>query len=153
MNSRILIPMMLVVISLQSGYSQVAATDILKLNWLEGNWIRTNNKPGRSGSEQWTRKSDQEWAGLGVNLRGADTAFVEKLRLVVKDGTIFYVADVPENKSLVYFRFTEISNDHFVCENPDHDFPKKIMYRREGKVLKATVSGDGKTIDYLFERK
>jgi hypothetical protein len=85
-------------------------------------------------------------------MNGNDTAFVEKLKLVIKDDNIYYVADIVENKQPVYFRFTSLTNDGFVCENPQHDFPKKISYRKDGEKIMATISGDGKSIDYLFER-
>jgi hypothetical protein len=132
--------------------AQISEKDFLKLTWLEGTWKRTNAKPGRSGSEMWKKLSDKEWRGKGVNLRGTDTVFIEKIKLVSKDGSIFYVADVPENKAEVYFKLTELSDTHFVCENPQHDFPKKIAYIRQGNTLKASISGDGKSMEYLFEK-
>jgi len=46
-----------------------------------------------------------------------------------------------------------ITDNSFVCENPQHDFPKKISYLKEGNKIKATISGDGKSFDYLFEKK
>jgi hypothetical protein len=49
------------------------------------------------------------------------------------------VSDVPEDKQPVYFAITEITETGFTCENPQHDFPKKIMYRKEGNQLKANV--------------
>jgi hypothetical protein len=133
--------------------SKNAETDFEKLSWLEGTWTRTNAKPGRSGVEEWKRVGDNELVGLGIALKGHDTTFVEKIRLVIKDNQIFYAADVPENKSVVYFKITELTANSFVCENPDHDFPKKIAYTREGKKLTAIISGDGKSIPYTFERK
>ena len=137
------------------GQSVVApkSTEFKKLQWLEGTWARTNAKPGRSGYERWVKTSDTEWRGWGVSMSGKDTAFVEKLKLVIRDNTINYVADVPENKEPVYFKFTELTDDHFTCENPGHDFPKKITYERTGDKLKAVISGDGKSIEYWFEKK
>ncbi len=124
-----------------------------KLSWLSGTWNRTNVKPGQSGLEKWEQTSVFELRGLGISLQGQDTTFVEKLRIVTKDNTIVYVADVPENQKPVYFKLIHITDTSFVCENPDHDFPKKITYQLDGKILKAQVSGDGKAIDFLFERK
>ena len=86
-------------------------------------------------------------------MRGSDTLFVEKLRILIRENNVYYVADVPENQKLVYFKLTEISDKGFVCENPDHDFPKKVTYQLEGNQLKATISGDGKSVDYVFEKK
>ncbi len=141
---------------LQTGWAQtnvVTAADFHKLKWLEGAWNRTNLKPGSSAHESWTRISDKELKGQGVTLKGKDTAFVEKISIIVKDNALYYVADVPHNKQPVYFKFTAITADGFVCENPEHDFPKKIEYRQEGSILKATISGNGKAIPFVFERK
>jgi len=136
------------------GYSAIAQSvtenDFSKLLWLEGQWKRTNAKPGRTATESWKKAGTNELVGIGISLKGRDTVFAEKLKILVKDNSIYYVADVTENKAPVYFKFTELTNDGFVCENPDHDFPKKISYKREGKTVKATTSGDGKSIDFLF---
>jgi hypothetical protein len=130
-----------------------ASDNFNKLSWLTGTWNRTNTKPGRSAHEKWERSGTTALIGWGVNLKGQDTVFVEKLKIVVKDNAIYYVADVPENKQPVYFKITAVSSEGFTCENPMHDFPKKIEYKLEGQHLKATISGNGKAIDYLFERK
>lgn len=130
-----------------------AQNDVDSLDWLVGTWTRTNAKPGRAGAEMWSKKSADEFVGRGVSLKGSDTTFVEKIRIVSKEGKLFYVADVPENKKEVWFEFTSQTQRGFVCENPKHDFPKKIVYDFDGTTLKATISGDGKAIDYLFVRK
>ena len=130
-----------------------ATENFKKLNWLVGTWSRTNAKPGRSAHERWEQNSTNELLGFGINLQGKDTTFIEKLRIIIKDNSVVYVADVPENQKLVYFKLIEISESGFICENPDHDFPKKISYQLEGKKLKAQISGDGKVIDYFFEKK
>ena len=130
-----------------------SVADLKKLNWLEGTWSRTNSKPGRSTVETWKKLSDREWQGSGVNMKGADTTLVEKMKVVIQDDKIYYVADVPENKGSVYFEFTELADNHFACENLKHDFPKKLDYTFDGKTLKAVISGGGKSIEYLFEKK
>ncbi len=137
-------------------YSVVVDAQILEtpnLEALAGTWHRTNSKPGNSGIEVWTKVSDVLWHGIGTTLRGTDTVFVEKLKIVVNSEGIFYVADVPENKLEVYFAFTKLTENEFVCENPSHDFPKKITYQFTGNTLRAEVSGNGKVISYLFERQ
>lgn len=126
--------------------------NLKKLDWLTGTWKRLDMKAGRSGSERWAKVSPTEWQGWGVSMRGTDTAFVEKLRIIAKDNLIFYVADIKENKDIVYFQFVSLDDDHFVCENPSHDFPKRIEYHFKNNQLQAAVSGNGKTLPYLFER-
>jgi Domain of unknown function (DUF6265) len=131
----------------------VSSSEFSKLSWLAGNWTLINPKSGRSGTERWTKVSGSEWRGFGVSMRGNDTLFVENLKIVQKDSGIYYVADVPENKALVYFKFSRISDSSFECENPVHDFPKKITYSQEGHILRATISGNGKSVEYLFRKK
>ncbi len=109
-------------------------------------------KPGRNSNERWIRISGTEWQGFGLSMKGQDTAVLEKLKLIIKDDSIYYVADVPENNQPVYFKLTEISENAYTCENVEHDFPKKIIYQRDGKKLKATISGNGTSIDYWFEK-
>ena len=92
-------------------------------------------------------------AGRGINLKGIDTTFVEKLKIILKDNAIYYVADVPQNKEPVLFKLTTQSETKLVFENPQHDFPKVITYEVLDKKLKAVISGDGKAIEYWFERK
>ncbi|MBL7874358.1 MAG: hypothetical protein JNL53_01765 [Cyclobacteriaceae bacterium] len=133
----------------QSGSS----ADISQLSWLEGTWNRTNVKPGRTVHERWIKTASGDWQGWGVSMRGADTTFVEKLKILSKENSLYYVADVPGNPELTYFKFTELTTTGFVCEDPTHDFPKKISYQINGNILKAVVSGNGKSIEYLFERK
>ncbi len=136
--------------------AQVAASakeSLHTMEWLLGTWTRTNVKPGRTAWEQWSKKNESEWTGLGVSMKGADTSFVEVLKIIIEKEKLFYVADVPENKSLVYFEISSVAKDGFVCENPTHDFPKKLVYQLNGSKLRAQISGDGKVIDYLFERK
>ena len=127
-----------------------AKQEFKKLEWLIGNWNRTDVKQGKIATESWVKVAAYEFKGTGVVVKGKDTVFVEKLKLIVKDNDIFYVADVKENRGLVYFKLTAINSSGFICENAEHDFPKRISYQLSGKSLKATISGNGKSIDYSF---
>lgn len=143
----------LVVLVAMFSIQASAQSSLSDLTWLLGSWNRTNAKQGRSGLELWTKISDKEFTGKGINLKGTDTTFIEKLKLISRDNKIYYVADVPENKEPVLFEMTAQSGTHVAFENPKHDFPKKITYDLDGNKLKATISGNGKSIDYWFERK
>jgi Domain of unknown function (DUF6265) len=130
------------------AFSQPALQSVF---WLNGEWKRTNASPGRSAYETWTTVGD-EMIGRGVTLRGNDTVFVEKIKIISKSDGLYYAADVPENNGVVLFKFIRLNATGFICENQTHDFPKQIEYRLEGEKLKATISGNGKTIDYWFTR-
>ncbi|MDZ4716314.1 MAG: DUF6265 family protein [Cytophagales bacterium] len=132
---------------------ETAQENFSKMKWLIGTWSRTNPKPGTTGLEHWTIRTDREWSGIGVNLKGQDTTFVEKLRIVIENDRLFYVADIAENSKAIYFEITAVTNHSFTCENPSHDFPQKIEYRWNEDVLHARISAGDKAVDFFFERK
>jgi hypothetical protein len=127
-------------VNAQSSKEAIARFE--KIQWIIGQWSLTNAKIGNSGIEQWEKISPSVLQGKGINLKGKDTAFIERLRIVVKDDELFYVADVDENKAPVYFRILKLTDVEFICENQAHDFPKMIAYKNEGKKLTATISGN-----------
>ncbi len=86
-------------------------------------------------------------------MKGPDTTFVEVLKIVIERGVLHYVADVPGNNKPVYFQITSVGEGTFVCENPKHDFPKRIEYRFDGTQIHARVSAGSQGIDYVFERR
>lgn len=125
-----------------------------KLYWLPGEWHQTNiAKPGKALVEQWTKSGDFEMKGQATTTQNGDTVYIERITMLIKDNSIYYVADVPQNKHPVYFKLTSITAQGFVCENPEHDFPKRITYELSGNQLKATISGNGKSFDYLYLKK
>ena len=119
--------------------------------WLEGTWKRKNLKQGSTAYESWVVSSNS-MIGLGVRLKEADTVFVEKLRIIETENGVSYVAEVDHNASPVHFRITDFTQDSFVSENPDHDFPKKIVYKLIDKELIVTISGDGNSIPFVFQK-
>lgn len=94
-----------------------------------------------------------ELTGLGVTLRNRDTVFIEKMRIIERENNLYYVADVKENPEPVHFRFIKITETGFTCENPEHDFPKKIEYRLDGLKLAVTISDNKKSQQFFFVRK
>ena len=126
--------------------------DLSKLRWLAGTWQSTDNKPGETDTETWQILSANAMTGTGITLKGKDTVFVEHLQLVVNGNNIYYMARVGKSTKAVPFKLTQLTASSFVCENPEHDFPKKISYQLVGDHIKASISGDGKTISYEFVR-
>jgi hypothetical protein len=127
-----------------------ASSQFKKLHWLAGRWESTDNKPGQTGSETWSAVSAGKMSGFAVTLKGKDTVFVEHSTLEIKGSDIFYNAQVTGSAKPVPFKLTSVTDDSFVCENPQHDFPKKIAYKLTGNRIYATISGNGKTIPYNF---
>jgi len=123
-----------------------------RLDWILGKWKRLNERPDRTSFESWEVDSPGKFAGTGVTLQGKDTVFGEGLSLLIKNGRLYYVADVSHNSEPTYFEVTKITDGGFVCENPQHDFPKKIEYDLEGDRLAVVISGDGRSVPFRFQK-
>ncbi len=125
---------------------------LAQVEWLAGKWERLNTRPGRTAFEVWEKK-DWGYTGMGYTLQGIDTVFVERLSIRSRDGELWYVADVSQNVEPTWFKFTETSESGFVCENPDHDFPKRIEYiMGDGDNMQAIISGDGQSVTFSFRK-
>ena len=132
--------------------AQEKSGSIEDLEWILGTWERQNAKPGTTHIEKWWKASDHYFKGYGLSKAGSDTIFLEKLGIIAEEGSIYYVADVPENPEPVKFKFTRQGKHSFTSENPQHDAPKKIEYVLEDEVLTAKVSWDQGGFDIIFKK-
>src|SRR5260221_8026027 len=78
----------------------------------------------------------------GRTLAHGKTVFFEFLRIEERPDGVFYVAQ-PRGKPPTDFRLVRFEKGTAVFENPEHDFPKRIIYTRTGEdTLLASVEGD-----------
>jgi len=152
-KTKLLLTLVILLIAINSNAQETIKQKFKKLEWLIGTWDRTNAGAGKSGYETWSKVSDVKLIGKGVSLEGKKIVFVENLAFIAVGADLFYTVVVTGEKKPVYFKLTALSDDGFTCENPKHDFPKKITYRRSGNTVKAVISGNGQSIDYIFVRK
>ena|SRR5688572_5131841 len=115
-------------------------SQINQLHWLAGDW----QSGGRVQSEEhWTAPAGGTMIGMARTLAGDKTVFFEFLRIETRADGLYYVAQ-PKGRPGVDFKAIEVNADKVVFSNPQHDFPKRITYRRnlDGS-LTARVEGDG----------
>jgi len=124
--------------------------------WIADNWIISED--GITTNEHWEKISDSLIEGGSQTVKNGDTVFTEKLKIILKDGDIFYVAEVSHNNAPVFFKLTGALPDKAVFENPEHDFPQKITYELDNGNLHAYIEGPGKDgiwqkSDFYFNRR
>src|SRR5690606_5417452 len=115
---------------------------IKKTEWLIGTW--ENKTPRGSMYESWTKTNKTELAGKSYILKEQDTVIFETIRLVQEQDSLFYIPTVRnQNDNLpVRFALKTISDTEMVFENPKHDFPQQISYRKiTSDSLVAEISG------------
>ena len=98
-------------------------------DWLIGEWTRETR--GGIATEVWTRVSDHTLEGSGLFTAGEETRVTEHLRLELFGDEWFYTAKPPVNPYPTPFKLVSTDRRRFVFENPNHDFPQRILYVRE----------------------
>lgn len=120
-------------------------------DWIQGKWIRTNDKIGKQTFETWQKKDSLNYVGLGFTLENSDTTFKENLKLTKNNGTwTLEVRGV--NSDMTPFVIIEQTDSSFVCENSKNDFPKKIKYKFHKNILTAKISDEKMEIDFIFRK-
>ena len=112
------------------------------LAWLSGDW---ETAPGRmQNDEHWTKVAGGSLIGMSRTVAGGKTVFFEYLRIEARGDGVYYVAHPKARTPGTDFKLTRLTGQEAVFENPAHDFPKRIIYRKTADdALTARVEGDG----------
>lgn len=108
------------------------------LAWLGGAW-RTTPDPGLETEEHWTAPRGGTLFGVARTLREDRTVAFEYMRIEDRDGVLTFVASPSGATASVDFRLVSAGEARVVFENPEHDFPQRIIYWREGRQLHARI--------------
>ncbi|MBX3561371.1 MAG: hypothetical protein KF780_06115 [Sphingomonas sp.] len=123
------------------------------LGWMAGHWTREAD--GRWTEESWTAPRGGMMLGVSRSGRAEAVREFEFIRLQAgADGVPVYWAS-PGGRPPVAFRLASHGPNEAVFENPAHDFPQRIRYRREGETMTATISAiDGSNaMSWQFRRQ
>lgn len=124
--------------------------DLSSLQWLVGDWS-TSGKD-RIILESWEQTSALTFEGNGLTLSNSGEEISrEWLRLLAMKNQIFYLAKVDQNALPTPFQLTRCSDTRFIFQNPEHDFPKVIIYDKKGDDALAVTISDGESRSMVFE--
>jgi uncharacterized protein DUF6265 len=132
---------------------QTTGPAVKDVAWIAGCWDLTRS--GRHVAEQWMAPEGGTMIGVSRTVAGGKTTEWEFL--IVREGAkgLEYVAK-PSGQAEATFTSTRVSPNEAVFENPAHDFPKRIIYKREGDTLTASIEGpmNGQTrrIDFPYTK-
>lgn len=139
-------------------YSSVllAQTTEYKTHLFLGSWVAENTK--ENITEKWIITTNGELQGTAFSVNDNDSGITEIMRLIEINGKLNFCATVllqnPDRKqNEVCFALISYKDDIFEFENPNHDFPKKIIYDFSGyEVLTARIEGGNKSFDIKYRR-
>ena len=115
------------------------AARVAQVAWLAGCWEQVTGL--RVVEEQWTRPRGGLMLGVGRTVRGDTLVEYEQTRIFERGGRLVFGA-TPSGQAYAEFESTEVSDSAVTFENPSHDFPQRVLYRRRGAdSLIARVEG------------
>ncbi len=107
---------------------------LARLAWLAGCWR------GEAGEECWL--APRGGTMIAVNRgpeRDGRPPFFELLRIVEDEDGLVLLAQPGGRSPATPFRAVELEDARVVFANPEHDFPQRITYWRDGAALKVRV--------------
>jgi hypothetical protein len=82
----------------------------------------------------------QSMLGVGRTVRDGTLRDYEFVLLTEQEGRLAYEAH-PRGQPANTFRSIEVSDSSVVFEDPAHDYPQRVGYRRQGDSLFAWIDG------------
>jgi hypothetical protein len=135
-------------------FSNILAQDDLITKLFPGTWKMISDKI--EYYEEWRLINGSELIGIGFSIEEGDTVLSEELYVKKFADKWAYVA-LPVNQTITLFALTEYSDNKFIFENEEHDYPQKIIYEftADGKLNAATegiIEGELMRRDFHFIR-
>jgi len=127
------------------------------LAWIAGCWELKRPERQTVITEQWMAPAGGAMIGMGRTLRAGKMTEFEYVRIVDDGNSVNYIAKPSVNKEETPFKLVKWSAVEVVFENPAHDFPQRIMYRKQGDDrldarIEGTMGGKSSGIDFPMQR-
>jgi Domain of unknown function (DUF6265) len=126
-----------------------------QLAWLSGCWA---SESGEAGSgEHWLPLAGGTMLGIGRTVRNGKTVEHEFLQIRLNaEGKVVYIA-LPSRQKEATFVASSIGERAVTFENPQHDFPQRIIYRalpenRLAARIEGMRGGNLRGIDFPMKR-
>jgi uncharacterized protein DUF6265 len=125
-----------------------------RLEWFSGCWMADDGK--ERIEEVWMKPAGQSMLGMSRTVAGGKTVFTEHIQIRENNDQMAYVVSLGMAKPVV-FKLIKVSENEVVFENPIHDFPQRIIYRRESTDalfarIEGAEKGVNKAIDFRYKR-
>lgn len=133
-----------------------AGPDWPDLGWLSGYWLSCAN--GREVSETWSDRRGDLMLGTSMTFSPSGATGWEQMRIAPStmggfDSLSFYAQ--PGGQSAAEFPMARAGSNEIVFEDPSHDFPQRVIYRRDGAQLvgriEGTVEGREQSAEWRFD--
>jgi hypothetical protein len=124
-----------------------------RLDFLEGTWMNEDNNQ----FEVWEKLSKISYSGYAYTLEDGNKKISERLLIKIKEGETILEATVPDqNKgNTITFTLNPEIDSILSFENPTHDFPKKIQYKKinENNIEVKVIGKNDEGFSFIMKRQ
>jgi len=153
-----MIPLLVSALSLVALFEAEAPrqkASVEALSWLAGCWAAEGGEAG--SGESWTAPAGGTMLGVNRTVRGGSTRAHEFLLIRETEAGGLELVAHPSDQPPASFGLVRLGEREATFENPEHDFPQRIVYRLDGQgVLRAriegTIAGEARAVDFPMRR-
>jgi hypothetical protein len=155
MNPTALRTTALALVSLSASAFAQAPDPLSAVAWLTGCWAAEGKEPG--SGEMWLSPAGGTMLGVGRTVRTGKTVDFEFMQIRINpEGKLVFIA-LPAGQRETTFVASTAVEGQVSFENPTHDFPQKVLYRRTGpETMVARIeglrNGVARSIDFPMRR-
>ena len=135
-------------------FALIQSPTLADISWIAGDW---QTAPGGKAQieEHWTQVAGASMMGMSRTVAGEKTVEFEYLRIEQRPDGVYYVSHPKGRCPGTDFKLTRASATEAVFENPQHDFPKRIIYRKgaDDSLTASIDAGEGsKARSFAFKK-
>lgn len=134
--------LLLIFIQVSHAQTVFSAKEFKPLHGLAGLWKMET--PRGALYEEWQVKDDNQLSGRSYKIKNNDTLVLENVTISLQGDGIFYIPVVhnQNNEQPVPFKLISSSNNRYVFENKEHDYPQRVIYEVGSNTdLRARIEG------------
>jgi hypothetical protein len=134
--------------------TSAADDSVADFDWLSGCWASEDQEAG--SGEMWTTPAGGVLLGISRTVKEGRTVAYEFMQIrETAPGKISFIA-LPSGQSRTEFPLISTREFELVFENPAHDYPQRVIYRREASRLigriEGTVNGSLRSSDFVMHK-
>lgn len=152
---KLLPTLLLALCATAQAQAQTQANPFAPIAWLAGCWTQQGREAG--SVEQWMAPAGGQMLGMARTVKGGRVVEFEFMQVrTTAEGALVYVAQ-PQGRPPTEFPLLRQGDAEVVFENPSHDFPQRVLYRRDAPDrlvarIEGTRNGQLRGIDFPMQR-
>ncbi|HYH44061.1 MAG TPA: DUF6265 family protein [Thermoanaerobaculia bacterium] len=128
---------------------------VQSLAWLAGCWASVDGEAG--SGETWTAPAGGTLLGIGRTVKGGRTVAHEFLQIRENQPGQITLTALPSGQKEASFQLLRLTEREVVFENPQHDFPQRVLYRLTGRDqllgrIEGRRDGEVRGVDFPLKR-